>query len=348
MALSIFMLLKGNKKTGKSQAKLVATKHFRMQDYIGYIGLLVIIFLSPSFYSAMERMLLAIIFLPLSTLVFWELFKSITIPQLRLASVSLCVHAIFLMSQNNPIVQDENFPKKYHEISIGGYAGTNNMTHYNEDCDGNKYKDYRFKEKYYLMGAGYKYINEISDEKKLTLGIGLSYGKLTEHVENANNNYAVDLDYNYDQDLFAASPFVKYDLRRVGYGIGLLAGDISVFRGGYRPFTAFKRYNVLPQVHFRVGNLDKVWSEFNYGFRFPGISPADEYELLMGIKGKKGNSILFGTSAFHALVIRPEIKLSNTIRLEPYAEFFGPLFSGSYIDNSGIEGGLNLHYRIQN
>ena len=125
-----------------------------------------------------------------------------------------------------------------------------------------------------------------------------------------------------------------------------MAGDISLFRSSAEYYTAFKRYSVLPQVHLRIGNLQKAWGEINYGFRFPGIAPANEFELLMGIRGGKGNLLRIGTSSYHAIVVRPEFYINNKIGIEPYVGLFGSLFSSSYTDQGGLQGGLNLHYRI--
>ena len=339
--------------TGKRRNKpvsilnLQANKGLTIKVYTWYFLLFMLILLSPKYYSSLELLLLGLLFIPLSTIVIWELFKTITIPQLRVATVCICVIGIFLMSQNSPVLQGETKPDKYHEISLGGYAGTNNLTHYHRDCDGDKHEDFRFKENYYLMGIGYKYVNIIEDDRALTIGLGASFGELSEQVENSGDYNQQDLNYSYQQNIYIFSPHVKYDLKKVGFGLGLLAGDISVFRDSGRPLTAFKRYRVLPQVHFRVGRLNNAWVEFNYGFRFPGTAPANEYELLLGIRGEHGNLVRVGTSAFNAIVIRPEFFVNEKIGVEPYVGFFGPMISNTYTDRAGgFHGGVNLHYRI--
>lgn len=323
-------------------------KPVTIKDYAWYVLLFLMILIIPILYSGLELLLLGLLFVPLSTLVFWEIFKTITVPQFRVATVSICVIGIFLMSQNSPIIHNESKEDKYHEISLGAYTGMNNMTHYYRGCDGDKHEDFRFEEDYYLAGIGYKYVNKINDDKALTIGVGASYGILNEHVENAGDYSQQDIEYSYQQTIYYLSPYVKYDLKKVGFGLGLLAGDISVFRDSGRPLTAFKRYSVLPQFHFRVGNLNNAWGEFNYGFRFPGVSPANEFELLLGIRGDKGNLVRVGTSAFNAIVIRPEFYINDKIGIEPYVGLFGPMIGSSYTDRAGgLQGGLNLHYRIR-
>jgi hypothetical protein len=342
MLISLYILLHDNKKPRRNS--LLSRERSGPMEYGWYIILFLLILFTPGFYSPLERLLLGFIFIPLSILIFWEFFKSITIPQFRMASVGLCVIGIFLMSQNSPIVETDSgaLKNKYHEIGIGGYAGTNSFTHYTEDCEGNKTGDYQFKEQYSLAGIGYRYVNEITDEKKFTIGIGASYGKMKEHVE--------DINYDYTHDIFILSPYVKYDLKAIGFGIGLLAGDISLYSPYEysKPFTVFRRYSVLPQTHLRIGNLQTVWGEFNYGFRFPGVAPANEYELLLGIRGEKGNALRIGTSAYTAIVIRPEFYINNKFIIEPFAGLFGPMFSNHYMKRMGFQGGVNLHYRIQN
>jgi len=342
MLISIYILIHKNKRSYNHT--FIIFKRRGLLDYVWYMLLFSLILITPEFYSPLERLLLGIVFIPLSILIFWEFFKSITIPQLRVASVSLCVTGIFLMSQISPGVEADTLTKgnKYHEISIGGYTGSNSFTHYTEDCEGNKTEDLGFKENYYTMGIGYKYVNELNAEKKFTIGIGASYGKLKEHVD--------DLDYDYTQEMFMVAPFVQYDLKAIGIGVGLIAGDISLFRpyDYERPFTVFRRYSVLPQAHLRIGNFQKVWGEFNYGYRFPGIAPTNEYELLLGIRGQQGHLVRLGTSTYNAVVIRPEFYINDRFAIEPYVGLMGPLFSEQYTKRIGYQGGVNLHYRIPN
>jgi hypothetical protein len=261
------------------------------------------------------------------------------IPQFRWPSVSFCVLAFFLMSQKSPVKEDDAVKndQKYHEIGIGGYVGNNTMT--SDRDDGVKYK-----ENYYLVGAGYRFVNELSPNQKLTLGIGGSYGRLKEIVE---DNYGFS--YEYSQIMYSVHPYVQYDMKYIGIGLGVALGDISLFRGYvyYKPsFTAFQRYSALPMVHLRAGNLERVWGEFNYCYRFPGFAPSNEFELLLGVNLSNGDIIRVGTSSFHALVFRAECNIQNKFIIEPYIGLFGPLMSGSYVDTGGYQGGLNLRYRL--
>ncbi len=338
--LCIYILINHNKVAATGEKE--HSYSFGFNKYIWFLLLFIIILVTPAFYSRLERLLLGVLFIPLATLIFWEFFKSITIPQLRWASVTFCVLAFFLMSQDSPVIEYDTIKKgqKYHEIGIGGYAGYNKMTAYDEDCDGNKYERAQFRENYYLVGAGYKFVNELSPDKKLTLAIGGSYGELKEHVE--------ELSYEYSQTMYSVNPYVQYDLKSFGIGLGAAMGDISLFRGEGidKPYTAFKRYMALPMVHLRAGNLERVWGEFNYGYRFPGFAPSNEFELLLGVHGNNGHNIRVGTSSFHTLVFRPEFIIQNKIIVEPYIGLLGPLISGGYMDRGGYQGGLNLRYRL--
>jgi len=336
----IYILSKQEKVNYSEKSKFSFS--FGLSTYIWFLVLFIIILLTPAFYSPLERLLLGVLFIPLSSLVFWEFFKSITIPQLRWTSAALCVTGFFIMSQKSHMIESDTLKKgkNYHEIGVGGYIGYNTMSTYTEDCDGTKTPTEEFKENYYLVGAGYKFVKEISPEKKLTLGIGGSYGRLDEHVEG--------ISYDYSQTMYSINPYIQYDLRTVGFGLGFSAGDISLFRGeNYaKPFSAFDRYQMLPTVHLRIGNLERTWGEFNYGYRFPGFAPSNEFEMILGVYGYNGNILRLGTSSYHAIVLRPEFNIQNRVIIEPYIGMLGPLFSGTYMDRMGYQGGINLRYRI--
>jgi len=338
--LCIYILAKQSKVLVSGKNELFYSAGF--STYFWFFTLFIIILFTPAFYSQLERLLLGVLFIPLSSLVFWEFFKSITIPQLRWTSAALCVTGFFIMSQTSPLIESDTLKKgkNYHEIGIGGYAGYNMMSTYTEDCDGKKTPLQEYKENYYLLGAGYKFVKEISPDKRLTLGIGGSYGELTEHIE--------ELSYDFSQIMYSVNPYVQYDLRSIGIGLGFAAGDISLFHGeNYaKPFSTFTRYSLLPMVHLRTGNLEHVWGEFNYGYRFPGFAPSNEFEILLGVHGYNGNILRAGTSSYHALVLRPEFNIQNKVFIEPYIGILGPLFSGSYMNRMGYQGGLNLRYRI--
>jgi prolipoprotein diacylglyceryltransferase len=335
-----FILTQGNKNRIIKNKVQFLESNISIVHILWYVLLFVLVLVTPNFYSSLELLLLGILLIPLSALVFWHLFSLITVPNLRIATVSMCVLAMFLMSQNSPVTNDEQGLEKYHEISIGGYLGSNKMTYYTESCDGTKTLQNQYNEQYYLMGAGYKFVKELNEDEKLSFGLGAAYGSLEEDIE------AIDI--NWQQDMYAISPFIQYDLKKWGFGLGLSVGDISLFRPPEytAPLTIFRRYSVLPQAHLRFGNMNKVWGEFNLGYRFPGFAPATEFEVLLGIRGPKGNLVRFGTSAYHALVIRPEFYINKKFGIEPYVGLGGPLFSGSFTERKGVEGGLNLHYRI--
>lgn len=344
--LLLYVLTKKKKKPLINQSTDQDVKYISFKEYAWFILLFGLILTTPKFYSSLELLLLGIVLIPLSALIFWQFFKPVKSLKIRLATTVIFVLAFFSISQNSPVVQGDTIEKtknKYHKISIGGYYGSNSMTYYTKGCDGSKTKQSEFKDKYYLVGAGYSYVKEISDEKKLTVGIGASYGRINEE---ANLTYYGSNNRHVENNIgtYAFSPFIKYDIKRVGIGAGILVGDISVYRP--ESYQILEQYNILPQFHLRYGNLKKVWTELNYGTRFPGISPATEFEWLLGIRGKQGNLVRFGTSAQHALVVRPEFYINDNIAIEPFFGIGGAMFSNSFSDRKGIEGGLNLHYMI--
>lgn len=341
----LYTLMKGQQINQAKKVTCSEGNNFTLKGVVWFIALIALIQITSKLYSRIEVLLLGILLIPTSAFVFWNVFKSMTVPKLRFATVSMCVIAIFLMSQQSADVEGETTLKNYHEISIGGYIGSNSMTHYTTSCNGTKTNDAHFDENYYLMGVGYKYVKALSEDKRLTMGLGASFGQLNDQVD----VFQGGIDITNHVTSYSVSPFVQYDIKRWGLGVGILAGEINVFRepnmySGSLEMT--KKFNILPQFHFRVGNLNKVWGEFNYGHRFPGVSPANEFDLLLGIRGEKGNLVRFGTSAYHAVVVRPEFYINKIFGIEPYFGFGGPLFSSSFTKRNGIEAGLNLHYQI--
>lgn len=320
-----------------------SSKSVSIKEYIWFILLFSLLLITPDFYSRLELFLLGLLFVPLSALIFWQLFKLITVPQFRLATVSICVLAIFIMGQNSPKAKKKS-KNKYHEVSIGGNVGSNTMTHYYTTCSGNQVLDFEYKEKYVLGGIGYKYVNEVNTDEKITVGVNGSYGNIKEGIDGID---VVNQQYSY-----SISPFITYDMKKIGFGLGVMVGDMYLYRDpGYYdtsiPLSILKNYSLLPKFHFRVGNLKKTWGEVNYGFKFPGVSPASEFEILMGVRGENGNLVRIGTSAFHAIVIRPKFYIKGNLGIEPYFGLFGPLINESFTDRNGIEAGVNLHYRIR-
>ena len=71
------------------------------------------------------------------------------------------------------------------------------------------------------------------NEKTITLGFSGAYGNLKENVKGS------ELDYKYSQNKYILSPFVQYDKRGIGLGLGVNAGDMSIFRNADASFTNF-------------------------------------------------------------------------------------------------------------
>lgn len=342
MAGTIFLVVTLNKSrlTGTNRPIRDFSKGISLAHVIWYIGIFLLVTFSQQSFASYEQLLLGILLIPLSALVFWRLLSIITVPKFRMATVAMLVVTMFLVSQTSLENEKDAISGKFHEFSLGGYFGSNELTTFGRSCDGTKTPYNTYNEKYYLAGLGYKFVNQFADDEKLTLGVFAGYGNLEEEF--------VGTDISWQQDIYSFSPFVQYDMTKLGFGFGLNIGDNSVIRGeDYNaPLTLYKRFRLLPMAHLRVGNLNKTWGEFNYAYRFPGFSPANEYEFLIGFRGPQGNSVRIGTAAFSGLVIRPKFYVKNSFGIEPYFGIGGPMFSNSYMNRKGVQAGLNLHFRV--
>lgn len=369
----LYVLIKKKSVSSISPGTEQGRKDISFKEYAWFILLFGMILTTPKFYSSLELLLLGLLFIPLSVLVFWRFFDPIKELKLRLATTSIFVLAFFSMSQNSPVVQDSVTQKKYHKLSFGGLLGYNSMNNSyvttnstgGGGCGGPGTGPYtytttsvenQFNDKYYLIGGGYSYVNKYTKNKKLTVGLGVSYARINENITSLINItddtgldttftiYTIDRKNNY-----AFSPFIKMDFKLIGFGGGVVVGDFNLFSPSQN--TLLKQVTFLPQFHFRLGNLSTVWGEFNLSHRFPGPYPASEIEFLLGIGSKNGNSVRFGVSSYHYLVIRPEFYIKGKLAIEPFIGIGGQLFNNNdhyyeFTDKKGFEGGINLHYWI--
>lgn len=308
--------------------------------------LFVLILITPKLYSSLELLLLGVLLIPLSVIFFWEILWFIAEKKIRVGSVGLIVLGIFLMSQKSPLKETSEDPESYHEFSIGGFAGINEMTRFIKGCDGSKTDLYDFKDSYYAVGLGYSYSKLFDNKDRISAGIGVSYGGVKEQVEGVASGYVASVPKT-EETFYSFSPYIQYDTRLVGIGAGVNTGNPLLFRPDFEiPSMINTEYTLLPSIHLRIGNLNKFWVEANYAKRFASISPTSEFEVLAGVRGEKGNIVRFGTSAYQFIVIRPEFHLGNGVYIEPHVGFLGPVYTSNIRGVKGIEAGINLHYRL--
>ena len=380
--LLLFTLIRNKKPKNVKQKTYGYEAKISLKEYMWFILLFAVILSTPKFYSSLELLLLGIILIPLSAFVFWEVFRPIAALKWRVATASIFVLAFFSMSQNTPGVNTENEKSKYNILSFGTYYGENKMDSYDtfrtggNSCDGgttgpltSTSVEDNFRNNYFLLGAGYQYVSEKSKDKKFTFQSNLSFSRIVEDqnikinqtasypLSNGTDSIVTNFYQSSNQNItnnFTVNPFVKFDYKGIGFGVGLMLGNFSLFHvnpeersNANSPIGTLNNYFILPQFHFRLGHLGTVWGEFNYAYRFPGISPASEMEFLLGINFNKGNFLKIGSSSFHYLVIRPQISLNKNLAIEPYFGLGGSLFKSDYLNQSGFEGGINLHYRFK-
>lgn len=302
---------------------------------------LTFLFLSRSL-SDLEVLAFNLVFVPILFLLAFDLFRKLTVPHFRLTTSVLLVGSFILMSQTFPEVYSSDSTRvAYNSFSFGGMAGFSNFDYVVKDCEGKSIKSTKFEHDYSVLGAGFERTLPRGKEESLSFGINAYAGNHNEQI--------IDLGFNDSQRLtfYGLNPHVRYDAKRVGIGAGFHFGEMSLidpFYDGGLELSSVKRYRLFPEVSFRYGNRQKVFTEINFGHGFPSAFPAQSTEWLLGIGIKGGSNFKLGFSTASALYFSLSIVANKRLLIEPSLGLGGSLF-GSYENQTGAIGSLSLRYR---
>jgi hypothetical protein len=244
------------------------------------------------------------------------------------------------MSQTKLFEKDSTMVKK-HILGLGVTGGWTGLDYEAKNCSGGTIASTSYSNKHYLTGGGYQYIVEYNSMDNIEIGSRIFYGKIQE--ESDLNNV------DREEIMYGITPYMRINTRRLGIGGGVHIGDVSVFRefSHEYPASSFDRYRMQPVIYFRYGNLNRFHMAFDYASQFPGPFPDNLYDLRFGLRPDPASPtrLMFGTSSYTSLYIKPNFKINNTLHLEPYLGIGGGVFNG--YTTTGIKGGLSAHYLLK-
>ena len=247
---------------------------------------------------AMNLMLFPAIFLSAK-----YLFEVNIAPSYRWANLALMVLPILLMSQTleNKEVNDTTETKSFDFFNLGFSSGSfYSETIYSPSGSSSggcgPISDFQsYKNTYWNVGVGYGKSKPITNGM-LTYGGNLSFGQYTESM--------VDSTIQNTYTLFAISPYLRYDWKWVGLGLGLHLGnnywaDIpeNAITSSLTT-TSAKKSPVYPLAHMRIGREEIIFIDGGIGNGFPSPFPGMRYEVAVGsgFGLPKGNKFRIGTS----------------------------------------------------
>lgn len=247
---------------------------------------------------AMNLMLFPAIFLSAK-----YLFEVNIAPAHRWATIAMMVLPVFLMSQTweQKEVKDSIETKSYDFFNLGFSSGSfyseTIFTPSGSTSGGcGPVSDFQsFKNTYWNVGIGYGKSKPITNGV-FTYGGNLSFGQYTESM--------VDSTIQNSYTLFAISPYVRYDWKWVGLGMGLHLGnnywsDIPENEiSSSLTNTSAKKSPVYPLAYMRIGPEQIAFIDGGIGNAFPSPFPGMRYEFAIGTGFglPRGNKFRIGTS----------------------------------------------------
>ena len=270
--------------------------------YISTISLLIYVF--HRIFSPFELISLYIKFIPAILLMAYYAFKSITVVRFRLATTSFFVLPLFLVSQTfSPdstksvrTIKDfyQNDVKTYKRIDIGtSFGNVFNEVQYNPhqgQC-GTTYTTEDYKHEFRMGGAGISMITK-KNNLIITKGINL-YGGTDRAINLTNQTDNSDF-------LIGVNPYIKYDWKWIGIGVGVHAGNLRWIPQKQINATTFDNGTwfspVMPEGSLRLGRRDILDMRYAYGFNFPATFPllVNEFSIGSGFGFKTDFSIRYG------------------------------------------------------
>jgi prolipoprotein diacylglyceryltransferase len=275
-----------------------------------------------------------------------ELIRTITVPGFRIASLSLVLLSLVMMSQTYPEQAVSDSTRiSYNSISTGALAGWQQFSMVTEDCDGNNMSTTQYKHKYQLMALGLSHTVQTGKTKSYTLGISAFAGEHGEEIVGDNSSESPEM------SIWGITPYVQADFPIFGFGVGGTFGDMTLV-SAEPEVSPVKRYSAYPQLYLRFGHLERFFAEFSWARNFPSAFPGTVLQASLGfpLRPKTYNSGVFriGTSSATALFFSPSIPIGKHLIMEPYLGILGsPYMSlAGYEDNMGLVGALNFQYKF--
>lgn len=259
-----------------------------------------------------------------------RVYKQVTIPKYRIASLFMSIIPLFLMSQT---VADKDSTNRYsyHSVGLGFKMGdAQNRIIFSTNpgsCSGTSYSR-AFDHSYSLVGGGYSFTKVEQKERKnynkFEFGLNASIGK---HSESYNDITSKTTDY----PIFDINPVIKLDARWIGVNFGAHIGNVSqflikdVYQGSSIPKTGSNSTVFIPQFSIRIGPSDIIFAEYNYANKF--ISPLpdipQDIALGTGLGFTNGFNIRIGTtiSSVQSTYFTAYVPIKEKIIIEPLIRY---------------------------
>jgi prolipoprotein diacylglyceryltransferase len=323
------------------------TSSFTFQ-YVVFFLLLAIFFFCSKWLRATEILVVCLVLFTTAVYVGTKVFTTLTIPRLRVASLTLVLLSFVLMSQTYPeMATSDSTLISYNTISSGILGGQQNFSIGSittEDCNGNPVtvpaKEYD--NSYGIVGLGFSRTVQKGRDKSFTYGISAFKGHHNEYVRHA---------YDQDYDVYGFTPYIQSDWRFIGFGAGGHVGSFTMLRGDTDASSASK-ISAYPQLYLRFGKLRNVFGEISLARNFPVSFPSTYFSTVIGFgftgkRYKNMGAIKFGTSTGTAFFISSHIPMGKHFMMEPYLGYGAPFFlKDDYDEVTGFVGSVNLHYKL--
>lgn len=308
-----------------------------------FFGLSIIFYFATKWLRPTEVFVVYIVLFTTAGYLLMELFKSITVPGFRIASLSLILLSLVLMSQTYPEqASNDSTLISYNTISTGALMGWQSATVVAEDCDGNRIGSTEYKHQYRLMALGLSRTVQTGKSRSYTLGLSGYTGRHEEEI--IGSSYP-----KRDLTTYGINPFTQLDFPAFGFGAGAHFGDMTFISDPES--SSITRYSVYPQAYVRFGRLERFFGELSWARNFPSSFPGTVFQANLGFPLKKGqlNSGVFrvGTSSSTGIFFSASIPMGKHFAVEPYLGLLGSLYMmTTYEENTAAVGSLNLHYKF--
>jgi hypothetical protein len=285
----VFLLAVNEKRKSRERNTTPESEQTLYNSIVYVLGLSAGIYLCRDLFTPFEKISINIKFIPAILLVAFYSVKTLKETRFRLATSSLLVLPLFLITQtllpdSSKMVSIKDFYqneiKSYKRIDVGAsfgeYYGTVRYNPHQGEC-GTTYSSEDYKYLYRIAGAGYSSVKR-NGKSITTLGIK-AYGGSSKEVNLTKNSENTNF-------LFGVNPYIKYDLNWIGIGVGAHVGNIRWVPQNpidQLKFDAGTRFSpIMPEVYFRVGRRDILDLRYTYWSDSPSPFPVLLHEFSIG------------------------------------------------------------------
>lgn len=278
------------------------------------------------------------------------LFKAHTVETYRWLTLAVMILPVFLMSQTlesekeSTSTTEEPFSFFNMGFSTGEFYSQVYYAIPGSDTGCGPSLNFEdFKNNYWNAGFGYGKENPI-ENGFLTYGINGSFGQYTETKIISN--------ISQERFLFALNPYLKYDTKWVGLGVGLYVGNnywADSFDNESKSAvitTSAKGSPIYPQGYFRIGPESILFGDIGIGNAFPSPFPGMRFEAAIGsgFGLPRGNKFRIGGNQLGAFV-QGNILFSKKIQGSATYQW-GKDYAGMAGDVKNRQFFMGIQYRI--